>query len=99
VISVGFGSAVTRFRRTYRDVDGLSVESTWRYVFTRNMDTYFLTDLVIDADGAITCGIDGLTDLGADCDRRAGGTTTSGGSSLNGWSAAAMWHLGRCHPL
>jgi predicted NAD-dependent protein-ADP-ribosyltransferase YbiA (DUF1768 family) len=50
-------------RRTYRDVDGERVEGTWRHIFTRNMDIYFLTDLMIYADGAIDCGAGGLTDL------------------------------------
>lgn len=60
---MGYGSAVTRFRRTYRDVDGQRVEGTWRHIFTRNMNHYFLTDLVMYADGAIDCGTGGLTDL------------------------------------
>lgn len=54
---------MTRYHRTYRKVDGQRIEGTWRHVFTRNMDTYFLTDLVIYADGAIDCGTGGLTDL------------------------------------
>lgn len=49
-------------RRTYRNVDGERVEGTWRHAFTRNGDTYYLTDLVVYADGAIDCG-GGLTDL------------------------------------
>ncbi|MCP3785206.1 hypothetical protein NLX85_17720 [Micromonospora sp. A3M-1-15] len=44
-------------------MDGQRVEGTWRHIFIRNMDTYFLTDLVIYADGAIDCGVGGLTDL------------------------------------
>ena len=35
---VGTGSAVTRFRRTYHDVDGQHIEGTWRHIFTRNMN-------------------------------------------------------------
>lgn len=58
-----YGAPVTRYRRTYRHVDGQRVEGTWRHVFTRNIGTYFLTDLVIYADGAIDCGTGGLTDL------------------------------------
>lgn len=50
-------------RRTYREVDGERVEGTWRHIFTRNMDMYFLTDMIIYADGAIDCGTGGLTDL------------------------------------
>ncbi len=58
-----YGAPVTRYRRTYHNVDGQRIEGTWRHIFTRNMDTYFLTDLVIYADGAIDCGTGGLTDL------------------------------------
>ncbi|OJF10726.1 NADAR family protein [Couchioplanes caeruleus] len=54
---------MTRYRRTYRDVAGQRIEGTWRHIFTRNMNTYFLTDLIIYADGAIDCGTGGLTDL------------------------------------
>ncbi|MGC4859543.1 DUF7638 domain-containing protein [Micromonospora sp. DT41] len=54
---------MSRFRRTYRTVDGRRIEGTWRPIFTRNMDTYFLADLVVYADGAIDCGTGGLTDL------------------------------------
>lgn len=52
-----------RWRRTWRDVDGVRVEGTWRPVFTRTMDSYHLTDLLVFADGAIDCGTGGLTDL------------------------------------
>ncbi|WP_167476714.1 NADAR family protein [Nocardia arthritidis] len=44
-----------RFNRTYRDVDGQRIEGTWRHVFIRNGDTYFLADLKIYADGMIDC--------------------------------------------
>jgi hypothetical protein len=44
-------------------VDGDRVEGTWRHIFTRNMDMYFLADMIIYADGAIDCGTGGLTDL------------------------------------
>ena len=54
---------MTLHRRTFRDVDGERVEGTWRHIFTRNMDIYFLTDLIVYADGAIDCGTGGLTDL------------------------------------
>lgn len=50
--------------RTYRVVDGERIEGTWRHVFIRNGDTYFLTDLLVYADGAIWCwewvDLDGL---------------------------------------
>src|SRR5262245_21231187 len=49
--------------RTYRVVDGERIEGTWRHVFIRNGD-YFLTDLLVYADGAIWCwewvDLDGL---------------------------------------
>ncbi|WP_203903977.1 NADAR family protein [Virgisporangium aliadipatigenens] len=50
-------------KRTYRDVDGQRVEGTWRHVFVRNGDAYHLADLIVYADGAIDCGLGGLTDL------------------------------------
>lgn len=50
-------------RRTFRDADGERVEGIWRHVFTRNGDTYLLTDLVVYADGAIDSGTGTLTDL------------------------------------
>jgi predicted NAD-dependent protein-ADP-ribosyltransferase YbiA (DUF1768 family) len=58
-----YGAAVTRFRRAYRHVDGQHVEGTWRHIFVRNAGNYYLTDLVIYADGAIDTGTGGLTDL------------------------------------
>ncbi|GAA2706709.1 NADAR family protein [Actinoplanes palleronii] len=54
---------MTRSRRAYRDADGHRVEGTWRHVFVRNADTYYLADLVIYADGALDTGTGGLTDL------------------------------------
>jgi predicted NAD-dependent protein-ADP-ribosyltransferase YbiA (DUF1768 family) len=51
-------------RRTYRDVDGERIEGTWRPIFIRNGGSYFLTDLLVYADGAIHCwewvDLDGL---------------------------------------
>lgn len=44
-----------RDNRTYRDVDGERIEGTWRHIFIRNGDSYFLTDLLIYADGMIDC--------------------------------------------
>ncbi|MBV9380612.1 MAG: NADAR family protein [Streptosporangiaceae bacterium] len=43
-------------KRTYREVDGARVEGTWRPAFIRNGDTYYLTDLLIYADGTVDCG-------------------------------------------
>jgi hypothetical protein len=53
---------VTRSRRAYRDADGQRVEGTWRHIFVRNADVYYLADLVVYADGAIDTGTGGLTD-------------------------------------
>lgn len=51
-------------RRTYREVDGERIEGTWRHIFIHNGGTYFLTDLLVYADGLIDCWgpvtIDGL---------------------------------------
>ncbi|WP_213001537.1 NADAR family protein [Winogradskya consettensis] len=51
-------------KRTYRVVDGERIEGTWRHVFIRNGGTYFLSDLLVFADGAISCwewvDLDGL---------------------------------------
>ncbi|MEV4139640.1 NADAR family protein [Dactylosporangium sp. NPDC049742] len=51
-------------RRTYRFVDGERIEGTWRPIFIRNGDTYFLTELFVFADGVIDCwgwvDLDGL---------------------------------------
>ncbi|MET7397052.1 NADAR family protein [Dactylosporangium sp. NPDC005572] len=51
-------------RRTYRIVDGEQIEGTWRPIFIRNGSSYFLTDLLMFADGAIYCwdwvDLDGL---------------------------------------
>ncbi|MEU8244350.1 NADAR family protein [Actinoplanes missouriensis] len=51
-------------RRTYRTVDGERIEGTWRPIFIRNGRNYFLTDLLIFADGALYCwewvDLDGL---------------------------------------
>src|SRR2546430_11231138 len=63
-----FGGAYTApmavNRRTYRVVDGEQIEGTWRPIFIRNGSTYFLTDLLVFADGAINCwdwvDLDGL---------------------------------------
>ncbi|OLF04823.1 hypothetical protein BLA60_38920 [Actinophytocola xinjiangensis] len=42
-------------RRTWRVVDGERVEGTWRPAFIHNIDTYYLTDLVVYADGLVDC--------------------------------------------
>lgn len=48
-------SAVAIRRRTWRNVDGERIEGTWRHAFIRNGATYFLTDLLIYADGMVDC--------------------------------------------
>lgn len=42
-------------RITHRTADGVRIPGTWRHAFIRNGGTYFLTDLVIYADGLIDC--------------------------------------------
>jgi predicted NAD-dependent protein-ADP-ribosyltransferase YbiA (DUF1768 family) len=58
-----YTAAVALNRRTYRVVDGEQIEGTWRPIFIRN-GIYYLTDLLIFADGAIYCwdwvDLDGL---------------------------------------
>ncbi|MFJ5786575.1 NADAR family protein [Streptomyces hydrogenans] len=41
-------------RVTYRTVDGVRIPGTWRHIFIRN-GRYFLTDLLIYADGLVDC--------------------------------------------
>lgn len=48
-------TAVAIRRRTWRNVDGERIEGTWRHAFIRNGPTYFLTDLLIYADGMVDC--------------------------------------------
>ena len=43
------------FNRTYRLVDGERIEGSWRHIFIKNGNAYFLTDLEIYADGMIDC--------------------------------------------
>ncbi|WP_326590714.1 NADAR family protein [Streptomyces brevispora] len=42
-------------QRTWRNVDGERIEGTWRHAFIRNGGNYFLTDLLIYADGMVDC--------------------------------------------
>ncbi|MFJ6841078.1 NADAR family protein [Streptomyces griseoluteus] len=42
-------------QRTWRNVDGERIEGTWRHAFICNGGTYFLTDLLIYADGMVDC--------------------------------------------
>jgi len=46
---------VAIWQRTWRNVDGERIEGTWRHVFIRNGRDYFLTDLIIYADGMVDC--------------------------------------------
>lgn len=58
---------MTRWKRTYRVVDGERIEGTWRPIFIFNYNTYFLSELEIYADGAVGCGdlvtLDGLAEM------------------------------------
>ena len=42
-------------KRTYRELDGERIEGTWRPIFIHNGPGYFVTDLIIYADGVIDC--------------------------------------------
>ncbi|MEV6522501.1 NADAR family protein [Longispora sp. NPDC051575] len=56
-------------RRAYRMVDEERIDGTWRPVFVRNGDTYFLTDLIVYADGVVECwGLLTLDELRAKLD-------------------------------
>lgn len=46
---------VGSWRCTYRVVDGARIEGTWRPAFIWNGGTYYLTDLLIYADGKVDC--------------------------------------------
>lgn len=53
-------------RITHRTADGVRIPGTWRHVFLCNGGTYFLTDLVIYADGLVDCwGLVTLDELAA----------------------------------
>ncbi|GAA1889210.1 NADAR family protein [Lapillicoccus jejuensis] len=41
--------------RTSRDVDGESVIGSWRHAFINNGGSYYLTDLIVYADGLVDC--------------------------------------------
>jgi predicted NAD-dependent protein-ADP-ribosyltransferase YbiA (DUF1768 family) len=43
------------FNQTYRIVDGERIEGSWRHIFIKNGNTYFLTDLEVYADGMVDC--------------------------------------------
>jgi ribA/ribD-fused uncharacterized protein len=43
------------FNRTYRIADGERIEGSWRHIFIKNGNTYFLTDLEVYADGMVDC--------------------------------------------
>ncbi|WP_267245851.1 NADAR family protein [Streptomyces sp. PR69] len=48
-------------RRAYRIVGEERIDGTWRHVFINNGGTYYLTDLVVYADGVIQCGWEPLS--------------------------------------
>ncbi|WP_333736270.1 NADAR family protein [Streptomyces sp. IBSBF 2806] len=58
-------------QRTWRNVDGERIEGTWRHAFIRNGGNYFLTDLLIYADGMVDCW--GLETLEGFADKLASG--------------------------
>lgn len=58
-------------RRTWRIVDSERIEGTWRPAFIHNGGTYFLTDLLVYADGMIDCW--GLVTLEEFADKLASG--------------------------
>ncbi|GIE82386.1 hypothetical protein Aph02nite_83360 [Actinoplanes philippinensis] len=80
-------------RITYRSVGDERIAGTWRPIFIRNGDTYFLTDLFIFADGQIDCW--GWTDLDGLREQLASGRIATGAEA--GAQAAAdhlaMWHF------
>jgi ribA/ribD-fused uncharacterized protein len=43
------------FNRTYRIADGERIEGSWRHIFIKNGNMYFLTDLEVYADGMVDC--------------------------------------------
>ncbi len=81
------------WQRTYRIVDGARIEGTWRPAFIRNGDRYYLTELLIYADGKVDCW--GLVDFGEFCAKVRDGwvaTTFTPGA----WASAhavASWRM------
>jgi ribA/ribD-fused uncharacterized protein len=79
--------------RTYRITDGERIEGSWRHVFIKNGNAYFLTDLKVYADGMIDCW--GLVDLVAFRRKVASGwvaTSYAQGAPANA-HLLASWHF------
>lgn len=79
-------------RRTYRIVDGARIEGTWRPVFIRN-GNYFLTDLLIYADGKVDSW--GLVDFEEFCSQVRSGwvATTFTPGTLASAHMVASWRM------
>lgn len=74
-------------RRTWRNVDGQRIEGTWRHAFIHN-GNYFLTDLLIYADGMVDCW--GLETLEGFADKLASGWVAT---DLPEGAQASVHHL------
>ena len=46
---------MSKWSRTWREVDGENVVGSWRHAFINNGGSYYLTDLIVYADGLIDC--------------------------------------------
>jgi predicted NAD-dependent protein-ADP-ribosyltransferase YbiA (DUF1768 family) len=46
---------MSRWSRTSREVDGETVDGSWRHAFINNGGSYYLTDLLVYADGLVDC--------------------------------------------
>lgn len=46
---------MSKWNRTSREVDGENVIGSWRHAFINNGGSYYLTDLIVYADGLIDC--------------------------------------------
>ncbi|MFJ6120239.1 NADAR family protein [Streptomyces sp. NPDC092129] len=75
-------------KRTWRNVDGERIEGTWRHAFIRNGGKYFLTDLLIYADGMVDCW--GLETLEGFADKLASGWVAT---DLSEGAQASAHHL------
>lgn len=69
-------------------MDGERIEGTWRHAFIRNGGKYFLTDLLIYADGMVDCW--GLETLGGFADKLASGWVAT---DLSEGAQASAHHL------
>jgi len=80
------------YQRTYRIVDGARIEGTWRPAFIRNGD-YYLTDLLIYADGKVDCwGLVGFEEFCAKVRDGWVATTIAPGARASAHMLAS-WHM------